>query len=174
MVQNQSRIGQRNASTDERDEEHLPRYVIDLEGASARDRALGMLVASRRCYACQQEDDQQPSVSSDVKPYMDRIAKHCGQESDYLTPDTPLKEAIFRVLLAGGNQPLKAEEIGQILADKWAMTSYPRNTSSVVIQRLMDHSESYCIVMLPEPVTEEQEAPADPGDPPEATPGASS
>ena len=42
-------------------------------------------------------------------------------------------------------------------ADRWALTAYPRDVSERVIQSLLDSSESYCIVRVPEPEPEESE-----------------
>ena len=39
------------------------------------------------------------------------IRKHCSKESDYITGETPVTEAIFRVFLANGNQPIEADGI---------------------------------------------------------------
>ena len=113
------------------------------------DRSLSLLIAGRRCYACQQADEEQPPAQSDVQSYIDCITEHCGQTSDYLLADTALKEALFRVLLVRGNEPVTAEEISLVLTEKWALTPYPRDISPRVIQRLLDHSESYCIVSGP-------------------------
>ena len=138
------------------------RYFIDYEQASERPLSLALVIASRRCYVCRQADEEEPSASSDLTPYLERIIEHCTLTSDYLPADTPLKEAMFRVLLANGNEPMTAEEISLVLSGKWEMTPYPRDLSSRVIERLLDHSENYCIAHLPEPVPEEQELSAEP------------
>jgi len=39
----------------------------------------------------------------------------CSQRPDYITESTPLLEAIFRVFLANGNEPLSPVELHQIL-----------------------------------------------------------
>ncbi|MGD8998026.1 MAG: hypothetical protein PVH80_07940 [Anaerolineae bacterium] len=36
---------------------------------------------------------------------------HCSREADYIHDDLPLIDAVFRVLLAGGNKPLTAKEL---------------------------------------------------------------
>ena len=136
------------------EEKPLPRYLVDFEVADALSRSLPVVIAGRRCRACQQADEEAPSASSDAAKYMKRIVGHCTETSDYLPPDTPLKEAIFRVLLSRGNEPVHAEEISQVLSEKWAMTPYPRDVSNRVIQRLLEHSETYCIARVPEPEPE--------------------
>jgi hypothetical protein len=39
------------------------------------------------------------------------LADHCGLKPDFITPTTPLMTAIFRALLANGNNPLSAEQL---------------------------------------------------------------
>ena len=80
----------------------------------------------------------------DPAEFIDLIVAHCSEEQDYLLPDTPMKEAIFRAILGNGNEPMRADEISDLLAEKWAMTPFPRDTSAPVIQRLIDSDAYYC------------------------------
>ena len=150
MMQDQPQIKEAKEQAVDNGDTPSPRYFIDVGQAEALHRSLPLLVAGRRCYTCQQGDAESPA-SSELQPFIDRIVEHCALTSDYLLPDTPLKEAIFRVILAGGNKPMTAEEISEILTDKWAMTAYPRVVTSPVIRRLLDNSENYCIAEVPEP-----------------------
>ncbi len=133
------------------------KYFIDPDTAEASRRSLPMLVASRQCYMCQQGLPEDVIIDSDPQDFMDQIYAHCSQQDDYLLSDTPMKEAIFRVLLAGGNEPMNAEAIGASLSEKWATTPFPRDTSPRVIQRLLDNSAYYCIAPMPEPEAQEGE-----------------
>ena len=151
MVDNQAQSEQESGSEGENGEGPAGRYFIDIEMAGSRLRSLPLMVADRRCYACRQADDEDLQAISGLQPNIERIAEHCAHTPDYLPPDTPLKEGAFRVILAGGNQPMTAEEISQILAEKWEMTPFPRDLSPKVLQRLLDTSESYCIERMPEP-----------------------
>ncbi|MCL0029006.1 hypothetical protein M1N23_02525 [Dehalococcoidia bacterium] len=130
----------------------LPKYLIDIESEATVSRSLPLLIASRRCYLCQQADEDAPT-DSDLQQFIHRIVEHCSAERDYLLPDTPLKEAIFRVLLANGNEPMDAEEVSAILTEKWAMTPFPRNTAAEVITRLAESSWNYLVDRVPQPVT---------------------
>ena len=137
-------------SADQLDEEQPPaRYEIDVKEAELRGRSLPMLVASKRCYACQSADEEEPSKSSDAKPYIKRIVQHCAETEEYLVEYTPLREALFRVILARGNKPTTSEELVQILKDGWAMTTNPRDISAEKIEKVLDYGGSYCIVRLP-------------------------
>ncbi|MGD8245385.1 MAG: hypothetical protein PVI63_09360 [Anaerolineae bacterium] len=39
---------------------------------------------------------------------------HCSRQPDYVHDDLPLIDAVFRVLLAGGNKPLSARELSRL------------------------------------------------------------
>lgn len=40
-----------------------------------------------------------------------RLVAHCSEQDDYITLDTPLTVAMFRTLLANGNEPLSPVEL---------------------------------------------------------------
>lgn len=128
-----------------------PRYFIEMGEASERERSMALLISARKCYTHQQADADAGIEATDGQAHMGQIVDHCGSQSDYLLPDTPLKEAIFRVILAADNQPMNAEEISVELSNRWAGGPSPRDTSPGVIQRLLDNSPSYQITRVPEP-----------------------
>ena len=146
-----AQVGNHSESDEDEEEKPLPRYYISVELAKLRNRSLPVMIANRMGYMSRQALEEEPKPDSDVKPYVNQIADVDSQDPDFLLPDTPLKEAIFRVILANRNEPMTAEEISGLLSEKWAMTAYPRDLSPRVIQRLIDHSESYCIVKVDEP-----------------------
>ncbi len=127
-------------------------YFVDPDGAEAARRSLPVLIAGRLCYMCRQgyEDDQ--IVGEDPQDFVDLIVGHCSTSQDFLLSDTPMKEAIFRVLLGNSNEPMDAEQISAELSSKWPMT---RVTSPAVIQRLLDNSAYYCIGPVPSPDDDE-------------------
>ena len=139
-----------------------PSYYIDFDAASDPGRSMVAIVAARKCYEHRSVADS----TGDSKPneHVKEIAGHCADTADYLLPDTPLKEAIFRVLLAGGNKEATAAEVSQGLEARWTMSAYPRNISPEVIGRLLANSPSYGIVAVAEPEPE-PEPPAEVGPP---------
>jgi hypothetical protein len=128
-----------------------PRYFIDLEGARGSNRSMATLIAGRKCYLDKQADTPESVLVSDPQEHIDRIVEHCVETPDYLPPDTPLKEAGFKVILAGGNRPMTGEEISEDLTARWAMSAYPRDLSPSVLGRILERSESYWVVAIPEP-----------------------
>jgi hypothetical protein len=45
------------------------------------------------------------------------IREHCGRAKNYIHRDMPTLEAIFRILLANGNQPMTLDQIREQLAE---------------------------------------------------------
>ena len=50
------------------------------------------------------------------------LRTHCSQRPDFITEHTPLTDAVFRVFLANGNQPLSATELHEILGRRTPKT----------------------------------------------------
>lgn len=127
------------------EEKQFAPYFIDADIAEASRKSLSLLAASRMCWMCRQGWDDFQVIATNPSELMATIATHCSDQQDYLLPDTPLREAIFRALLAKANAPMTAERISAVLTEKWAMTPFPRDTSPAVIQRLIDSDAYYCI-----------------------------
>ncbi len=131
-------------------------YYIDVDGAADRGRAIKPMIVSRMGYVMRQ------SLTADVVDDMDtedlilQVAYHAEDDRDFLLPDTPIKEAIFRVLLANQNRPMTPGQVSKIIEDKWSLSPYPRDTSPQVIERLLaSGGDSYCFAATPAPVSED-------------------
>ena len=154
-------IGRRKTLTSEdhtqqNDEtESYPMFVISEEQAARIGAALPLIIADRLGYMDRQALEEEPTPDSDIQPYIDLIVASSSHDADYLLPDTPLKEALFRLILANGNQPMTADQISQTLTQRWAMSAYPRNLTPHVINRILENSANYCIIPLDSPDEEE-------------------
>ena len=125
-------------------------FVISEEQAHRIGAALPLMIANRLGYMDRQALEEEPTADSDIQPLIDLIVASSSNDNDYLLPDTPLKEALFRIILANGNEGMDADRISQILNERWAMSAYPRNLSPHVVNRLLENSANYCIVPLEE------------------------
>lgn len=121
------------------------KFIISEEHAAKIGAALPLMIANRLGYMDRQALEEEPTSESDIAPYIDLIVASSSHDADYLLPDTPLKEAVFRIILAKGNEPMSAQQISEILNERWAMSAYPRNLSVEVIARLLENSANYCI-----------------------------
>lgn len=121
--------------------------VLERKGASS----VSLLISDRRDFMSQQHDSIEESASADPKDLIKQIASESASGPDYLLPDTPLKEATFRVLLAHKNKPMTAAQISEELGNRWSMSPYPRDLSPTVIERLLQHMDPYAIGRIAPP-----------------------
>lgn len=141
------------------------RYYIDVTWHQRNGRSFRMLTDSRLCASCQlrlgteveerittakgkgevaQEVREVPFPANPVT----QIRDCCSKSKDFVRPNMPLQEAIFRVILANGNQPLDAEEICQQL--EWmGYGERARFISPVSIQRLLENDNFYGFAQAP-------------------------
>ena len=131
--------------TNNKEQTKAARYQVSTSLANEQNRSLPTLLTSRLDYVTQGGVDQNPSADSNIAPILDLLANVSSTKDDYLLPDTPLKEAIFRVILANKNKPMSANEISEQLSNRWSESTNSRNISANVIERLLSNSQTYCI-----------------------------
>ena len=131
--------------TNQQEQTKPARYQVSTSLATEQNRSLPSLLTSRLDYVSQGGLDPNPSNNSDIKPILDLLANVSSSKDDYLLPDTPLKEAIFRVIIANNNKPMSANDISEELAQKWSESSNSRDISANVIERLLANCKTYCI-----------------------------
>ncbi len=112
-------------------------YFVDQAWFDANDLSYHEVVAGRMCDACQaragageveeerytdydaktrrafQRTRQVPFASNPVK----RIREDCSAKKGFITPDMPTLEAVFRIYLANGNQPMPLSHVREQLVD---------------------------------------------------------
>mgnify|MGYP001338470208 FL=1 len=119
------------------------KYAIDLNDDSHRSVAL--IIADRRDYAVKQSSDMQNVLGSNLKELVKDISVQAIDSPEYLLPDMPLKEAVFRAVIANKNKPISAVAISQKLKNSWPVNTYPRDISPKVIQSLLENMTEYPI-----------------------------
>lgn len=100
------------------------KFQIDFEWWDRADRDLEVYLRSHLCPEHQRAyaelgpgaevDSVDPETGEVVRVpgIQHTLITHCSQEPGYLTPQTSLVNAIFRVFLANGNTPLTPAELG--------------------------------------------------------------
>ena len=103
------------------------KFHIDFEFWDRADRDLNIYLRSHLCpehqeaYADIEADTMVDSVNpktaevTRVRGIQHTLISHCSLLPDYLTPQTTLVNAIFRVFLSNGNSPLTAQDLGEVL-----------------------------------------------------------
>ncbi len=99
------------------------RYHIDYEWWQKSDRDLRIYLYSHLCpehqsvFATYQGEDKVDWIDPRtaevrrVDGLEHTLHSHCSLQPEYITPNTTLINALFRVFLANGNAPLTAEEL---------------------------------------------------------------
>ena len=138
-------------------------YYIDVDSAGGHGRAIKPMIVSRMGYITRQSLTADVVEDMEADDLIQQVAYNAAEDRDFLLPDTPLKESVFRVLLANENKPMTAEQVSKILEDKWSLSPYPRDTSPEVIERLLaSGGDTYCFVAIPPPAPPEEEAEEEP------------
>lgn len=106
------------------------KFHIDFDWWKSSGRDFRVFLWGNLCPECQrsfsassesQEIDWIAPDTAEVKKVdglWQSLRTHCSQRRDYITEDTPLITAIFRIFLANDNAPLSARELQQQIGKK--------------------------------------------------------
>ncbi len=138
------------------DEKSAPRtYFVSAD--FARDMLfivpLSHMVFNRQCWGCKNKVELQaptrlgiPNIPADPQNFIDAIAEHCSTRPDYIPANVPLRDQVLRVLLASGNQPMTAEEVGVELGRRLEGARFQPDTSAPAMQKVLDGGVYWCVV----------------------------
>ena len=125
-----------------------PAYSVDVSTFERSGKSFSYAVKSRfceTCPACEAIAGDGPTVSKTPSELMKHIAQNCSRQPEYLLSSTPITEAVFRLLLANSNRPLKLSKIQSDLSSAWASVIYLKNLSDIVVKRMLDQPSEYYI-----------------------------
>jgi hypothetical protein len=137
-----------------------PRYYIDETWYTSHNKSFRTVAQTRLCPSCRKKlgtevQEHVPTVDNRGRvvyemravPFasnpLSEIRKHCSKEAQYITPETPLMEAIFRVFLANGNQPADVPTILEQLSAYVPANERLRTYSEETVKRLLDSPNQY-------------------------------
>ena len=122
-------------------------FHISPERVQARGRSLQLLLLHRRCASCWGTLLQLPNGGRDIEAaeHLEQIAQHCSATPDFIHRELPLAEAVFRILLAGGNQPMTTREIYEGLNERWVDQVNPRIPTIEGVYRILASDTFYGI-----------------------------
>lgn len=152
-------------------EQEERRYFVDPQWYERQGLAFNMVAQARLCASCTAKlgtfvEERYPVIDPKTKrvsfelrkvPYaanpLPVIRDHCSRAKDFITPETPLMEAMFRVFLANGNQPIPLSTVRDhlltYLPDMAALRSdFPLS----MLERLIKGDNMYGIVEHEVPV----------------------
>ena len=121
-------------------------YFVDAKTAESEYRSIEGVLAARLCTACTGENGEKSS--SAAPGYIKQIFRCCSKKEGFIDPAMPLQEIVFRVILKGGNKPMKLSAIHHVLAEEWALPTHPMNMGVGALKQILDRDEFYGISAL--------------------------
>jgi hypothetical protein len=117
-----------------------PRYFIDLNWYEEKGRSFFTLAQVRLCPSCRVKYTSTPKPDAELF----RVFRDCcSKAEDFFSPNLPLREVIFRLLLSSGNQPLELGPIRAKLKEWLISTGDQRDVSLRTLSRIMDNDRYY-------------------------------
>lgn len=119
-------------------------YVIDLEKCRLRGRSPEHMLLERRCAICRArlaEASKLPRPETQIRD----IVRCCSRKDDFISPDMPLLEIAYRILLAEGNRPIRLRELHYRVTEEWATPANPKNVSLEGLRRILDSDTYYSL-----------------------------
>ena len=130
-------LEERSDTAIETEEQPAIPYYIDQEWYEANGLSFQEIVQGRMCEPCQAraaagEETEERYTEYDPKtkrafpkvrrvPFasnpIKRIREECSTKKGYISPDMPTLEAVFRIYLANGNQPMPLSHVREQLVD---------------------------------------------------------
>ena len=142
-------------------EEEKTRYYIDERWFNDNNKSFRTIAQTRMCTSCRKKlgtevQERIPTVDNRGRvvyemravPFasnpLSEIRRHCSKELEYITAETPVVEALFRVFLANGNQPIDLDTVVDQLAEYVPRSSArPNGFAPELLQRLLEGENTY-------------------------------
>jgi len=113
-------------------------YFIDMNWYQERGRSFTLLATSRLC-----PSSQKKKIPKSETALLNTMKQCCSKWEEFVTPNMPLLEMIFRLFLANSNQPLALEQIQEKLQQRLSDSSEPRDLSISKLKRIIDEDRYY-------------------------------
>ena len=126
----------------ETEEEQPPKYIIDTEWYERRRRSFPTLLRSRIRLLGGVELEERLAKKKEGA-ILKALQKYKLEDLDFIPPDLPLMEAVFRVYLKEGNKPMTSDEIRDQLMKWWRQTGPYKDVEPHILTRMLDNDQQY-------------------------------
>ena len=133
--------------------EHLSAsFRIDPNRLASQGRWLPLLLLHRRCASCWATLIQEPGQGLGIgaNEHLKRIASHCSRSPEFIQPDFPVMEAVFRVLLINSRRPMTLQSIYDALRERWSNPTNPRTPPPDKLYRMLVADTFYGLIEVPQ------------------------
>lgn len=126
-------------------------YTILPEAIEATGRSLNVVLGDRLCEAALVKL-KEPGAwrTMSYKELSKLLRDNCANQDGYLSPQQPVLETAFRLLLTTPGGKLSLNEVHQRIAELWMTSPWPRHINADSLKRVLDNGVSYGIVTVDE------------------------
>ena len=131
-------------------EEIVYEYKIDAARMEQLNRSLNISLLSHRCPNCKAkiaEAGVVPPADKQIK----EMVKCCVKREDFIKPEMPLQEIVFRTILAAGNKPVRLEVLHDAVTERWYSPINPRNIDAEKLKAILDNDVYYGFMVTEKP-----------------------
>lgn len=127
-------------------EESGVHYAFYPEVIEARGQVLAAVIGDRLCDAAiaklKSPDGLRGTSYKDMRKLM---RTSCANQEGYLSPQAPVLETVFRMLLTAPADKLSLSTLHAQLTDLWMTSPWPRHIAIESLQRVLDNARHYGI-----------------------------
>lgn len=116
-------------------------YQISMTRLEQLSRSAVHLIAGRLSEACPSYG--KPLHQLDATALIREIREFHEDTEDFIRYDMPIKEIIFRTLLARGNEPMALSDLHQELTARWSNALRPITIDEPLLRRVLDTDTYY-------------------------------
>jgi hypothetical protein len=126
-----------------------PVYTLAPEAIEATGRSLSIVLGDRLCEAALAKVKIPGAWRGMSYKELSKLLKdNCADQDGYVSPQQPVLETAFRLLLVAPAGKLSLNELHRQIAELWMSSPWPRHISSESLQRLLDNGISYGIIAV--------------------------
>ncbi len=116
-------------------------FHVSLARMDQLNRSAIHLIASRLTEACPSYD--MPPRELLVGDLIREISEFHGDTDDFIRFDMPIKEIVFRTLLARGNKPIALADLHHELTGRWSNALRPISIEESMLRRVLEMDTYY-------------------------------
>lgn len=117
------------------------RYYVSLSRLEELNRSAVHLIAGRLTAACPSYGNS--ASYPDPGSLIREISEFHGDTEDFIRSDMPIKEIVFRTLLASGNDPMFLSDLHHELTVRWSNAVRPIAIDEGHLARVLDSDTYY-------------------------------
>lgn len=131
-------------------EEIVHEYKIDAARLEQLNRSLNITLLGHRCPSCKAKIEEAGVVPPPDKQIKEMV-KCCVKREDFIRPEMPLQEIVFRTILTAGNKPVRLKVLHDAVTERWYSPINPRNIDAQKLKAVLDNDVYYGFIAIEKP-----------------------